>query len=139
MFQQYIFVTHVRIESGRTNWIRNNKKQLRADSYAGWMDYVQKKAFDENLRVGKIVILPLTFVGSDRYYLQNYNDAMAIVGEFGKPDLFCTYTWNSSWTEITNSLYHSQLPCNRPDNRVFNLKHKILLKISSLETNISVK
>ncbi len=51
------------------------------------MDYLNKRKGDETV-VGKMVILPSTFVGSDRYFLH----AMAIVGEFGKPDFFVTFT-----------------------------------------------
>jgi len=36
-----------------------------------------------NGRIGKIIILPSTFIGSPRNMLQNYQDAMAIVAKFG--------------------------------------------------------
>jgi len=53
-----------------------------------------------NGRIGKMIILPSTFIGSPRNMLQNYQDAMAIVSKFGKPDLFITMTCNPKWREI---------------------------------------
>jgi hypothetical protein len=53
-----------------------------------------------NGRVGKMVILPSTFIGSPRNMMQNYQDAMAIVSKFGKPDLFIIMTCNPKWREI---------------------------------------
>jgi len=36
--------------------------------------------------------------------LQNYQDAMAIVNKFGKPNLFITMTCNPKWHEIEENL-----------------------------------
>ena len=57
-------------------------------------------------------------------------DAMAIVGEFGKPTLFITVTCNPEWLEIKKSLFPGQSPSDRPDlcARVFKLKLKELMK-----------
>ncbi|GBM43740.1 hypothetical protein AVEN_153380-1 [Araneus ventricosus] len=61
---------------------------------------------------------------------QNYQDAMAMVRKFGKPDLFLTFTCNPSWSEILNCLEGVQCPEDRPDIiiRVFNMKLKELLE-----------
>jgi len=40
-----------------------------------------------NAHIGKMVILPSSFIGSPRNMMQNYQDAMAIVSKLGKPDL----------------------------------------------------
>ena len=57
---------------------------------------------------------------------QLYQDSMAIVREFGKPDLFVTVTCNPRWPEITNELLPNQQPSDKPDlvTRVFKLKLK---------------
>src|SRR2546429_2100799 len=49
---------------------------------------------------------------------------MAIVREFGKPDLFVTVTCNPAWPEIVDELLPNQDPNDRPDlvARVFKLK-----------------
>ncbi|OAD78135.1 hypothetical protein PHYBLDRAFT_73582 [Phycomyces blakesleeanus NRRL 1555(-)] len=56
-------------------------------------------------------------------------DSMSIVRRFGKPDLFITFTCNSKWPEITNSLLAGQKANDRPDlcSRVFNMKLKELM------------
>ena len=61
---------------------------------------------------------------------QHYQDAMAIVQKFGKPDLFLTFTCNPKWQEITENLYDGQYAYDRPDlvSRVFHMKLKELLK-----------
>ena len=61
---------------------------------------------------------------------QLYQDAMAIVRNFSKPDLFITFTCNPRWTEIQNELAIGQQSFDRPDlcSRVFNMKLKELMK-----------
>ena len=52
---------------------------------------------------GRIIILPSTFNGSPRAMQQNYQDAMAIVSKFGKPNLFLTFTCNPKCQAITEN------------------------------------
>jgi hypothetical protein len=63
-------------------------------------------------------------VGSPRDYQGRYQDAMAVVREFGKPDLFITMTCNPHWAEITDLLAPNQKAYDRPDivARVFREK-----------------
>jgi hypothetical protein len=60
---------------------------------------------------------------------QCYQDAMSVVREYGKPDLFITFTCNPKWDEITNHLKHNQTAADRPDlvARVFKRKLKSLI------------
>ena len=57
---------------------------------------------------------------------QLYQDSMAIVREYGKPDLFVTVTCNPNWPEIVDELLPNQQANDRPDlvARVFKLKLK---------------
>ena len=48
---------------------------------------------------GKTIVLPPTITGSPRWYVERYQDAMAIVRNAGKPDLFITMTCNTNWPE----------------------------------------
>ena len=75
---------------------------------------------------GKLIVLPATFVGGPRYLLNLFQDAMAIVRKFGKPDLFITITCNPKWPEITDRLGKGQTAQDIPDivSRVFSLKLK---------------
>ena len=55
---------------------------------------------------------------------QRYQDAMAVVRRYGKPDLFITVTCNANWIEITEQLLPHQQPQDRPDltTRIFRAK-----------------
>ncbi|XP_044005848.1 uncharacterized protein LOC122850854 [Aphidius gifuensis] len=107
-----------------------NQKKIRADTYQGLIDHLRNKANETNGSVGKIVILPSTFTGSPRNMLQHYQDAMAIVRKFGKPDLFITMTCNPNWREIKENLLDGQTASDRPDivSRVFEIKKNELIK-----------
>ena len=64
-----------------------------------------------------------------RNMLQLYQDGMAIVRKYGKPDLFITMTCNPKWREIEENLLPGQSASDRPDiiARVFNIKKDYLL------------
>ncbi len=128
--QQYIVDAYVKIEGNRLNFIRTKQNQLRVEHYRGLMDHVQSMNENSGLKAGKMVILPSSFLGSPRSMQQNYQDAMALVRKFGKPDLFLTMTCNPQWREITENLKPWQRSEYRPDliARVFNLKLKELMR-----------
>jgi Helitron helicase-like domain at N-terminus len=46
---------------------------------------------------------------------RRYMDEMALVREYGKPDMFLTMTCNSNWDEICAELLDGQSPSDRPD------------------------
>ena len=48
--------------------------------------------------------MPSTYKGCSRNLQQLYQDAMAIIRAFGKPDLFFTITCNPKCSEILNEL-----------------------------------
>jgi len=107
----------------RKNYVLKHNQGLR--------DYLQTTANNLKGRIGKMVILPSTFIGSPRNMLQNYQDAMAIVNKFGKPDLFITMTCNPKWREIEENLLPGQQAADRPDisARVFNIKKDYLIDL----------
>jgi len=76
------------------------------------------------------MILPSSFQGGERVMGQLYQDAMARVRKFGKPDLFVTITCNPKWKDITDALLPGQIAKDCPElvTRVFNLKLDALLK-----------
>ena len=78
---------------------------MKADTYQGLQDYnMENSENDMNGQVGKTIILPSTLIGSPRNKQQCYQDAMAIVNEKGKPDIFLTMTCNPNWPEIQENL-----------------------------------
>lgn len=131
LFQQWIVDSYVKVEKDRIQYCKNNQTRLRAESYQGLIDHLQKRADTMSSQVGKIVILPSTFTGSPRNMLQLYQDAMAIVRKYGKPDLFITMTCNPKWREIQENLLAGQCPSDRPDivARVFNIKKDYLVDL----------
>ncbi|UYV74978.1 hypothetical protein LAZ67_12001956 [Cordylochernes scorpioides] len=128
--QQFIVDAYVKMEANRLHYIKENQSKLRTEKYSGLMDHINARAENENLNVGKAIILPSSFEGSPRNRQQRYQDAMSIVIKYGKPDLFVTMTCNPKWIEITENLEPWQKAEHRPDlvARVFNLKLKELLK-----------
>ena len=65
-----------------------------------------------------------------------YKDAMRIVRNYGKSDIFLTFTCNTKWEKITQFLLPGQVASDRPDlvSRVFQMKLKEL--ISDLEKGL---
>lgn len=78
--------------------------------------------------IGKRVILPATYTGSPRAMTQLFHDAMSMVANKGKPELFITITCNPKWREIVSQLLPGQDATDRPDitDRVF--LQKVLLE-----------
>ncbi|KAH0692798.1 hypothetical protein KY285_019895 [Solanum tuberosum] len=61
-------------------------------------------------KVGQMVLLPGSFIGEPRDMRRRYMDAMALIQEFGRPDVFITMTCNPDWVEIQEQLHPGQLP-----------------------------
>jgi len=134
LFQQWFVDSYVKIEKDRINFCKQNQKQLRAETYQELIDidnYLANAANNNDAHIGKMIIFPLTFVGSPRNMLQHYQDAMAIVRKYGKPDIFITMTCNPNWREIKENLLPNQQPSDRPDicARVFNIKKDYLIDV----------
>jgi len=93
------------------------------------MDYVHNYGQANNARVRNMYILPSLFIGSPRFMSKLYQDNMAIVRSFGRPDQFITFTCNPAWEEIKSELKSFQNSSDRPDivTRVFKLKLKEFL------------
>ena len=120
-----------KIENSRLSYIRFHQHDFRVDVYSGASDYVRRgdgQAPASNL--GPPTILPSSFQGGPRHMQQYYQDAMAIVRRYGKPDYFITFTCNPNWKEIEENLMPQQNVDDRPDLvcRAFKLKLKALLK-----------
>jgi hypothetical protein len=129
LYLQWLVDVYVRIEGTRLQWVRHNQATLRVESYKGLSDHLRTRAEQDNVRNGKCVVLPSTFINSPRNMLAKYNDAMAIVRKYGKPDLFVTVTANPKWHEIEDNLYEGQEAWMRPELvvRVFHQKLKELM------------
>ncbi|GMF62047.1 unnamed protein product [Phytophthora fragariaefolia] len=55
-------------------------------------------------QIGKRVVLPSTHPGGPRHMFKSYQYAMAVVREFGKPDVFVMMTCSPTWDEIEEKI-----------------------------------
>ena len=129
------------VEQDKLLWAEFNQDTIRADVYHGArvrsrvlsccrllslfllralrccpcaQDAVRRGDTDAS-RLGRSIILPSSHVGSPRHMQQQYQDAMAIVRKYGKPDIFLTFTCNPRWPEIQAALFPRQQAVERPD------------------------
>lgn len=131
LYQEWAIDQYCKIEHDRLNYLRFNQKKIRADVYQGIVDSVN--AGDTSgiaTNLGRRIVLPSSFSGGPRAMQQGYQDAIALVRKFGKPDLFITMTCNPNWPEIKAALMEGQTVADRPDLavRVFQMKLEKLLE-----------
>lgn len=128
LFQEWVVDAAAAIEQNRLKWITENQTKLRAEEYSSLKAAISENDELDPSNVGTLVVLPSSFAGSPRQMQGLYQDAMAIVRYFGKPDLFITMTCNPKWPEIQQNLFESQIASDRPDlvTRVFDLKLQAL-------------
>ncbi|XP_065645364.1 uncharacterized protein LOC136075855 [Hydra vulgaris] len=106
--------------------IRNNQNKLKSEQYDVLHEHVNNLGNDHNVRPGRVVVLQSTYVGSPRALKENFEDAIAIINKYGRPDLFITFTCNPKWREITENLYPDQTANDRPD---LVIRHGVLGKV----------
>ena len=132
LFQEYLCYAQVTNENQKLNYIRMEQKALRSEKYKNIKAAVEEKdkmfPDDHNPKVGRKV-LPSSFHGGPRWFHSKFQDGMAIVREFRKPDFFITMTSNPHWQEIQDALGPGECVQDRPDlvARVFKLKKDQLL------------
>ena len=128
----------------RLSFLRKNQSKLRSCDYTHLCELLTdashaideaqawtKKAGTGNLEdVGKLLILPSTHIGSERYMRRKMHDIIVLSSSIAPPDVFLTMTCNPRWTEKENSLLSGQNSSDRPDfcNRVCRMKHKLLME-----------
>ena len=124
LYQIYLVDMFAKIETERLVWFRAHQKTIRAKKHEHLRDAARGNVSPD--QSGRSVILGSTFVGGPRYLSEKTQDAMCYVREYGKPDLFITFTCNHNWLEIKENLLPGQKSKNRPDivARVFHLKLK---------------
>jgi len=112
----------------RLNFICRDQQKLRADDYIHLRDALNQDANVNAANIGQHVMLPSSFTGIK-------HDAMTYVRNYGRPDLFVTFTCNPEWAEIKQELSPGQRSIDRHHiiARVFHLKMKKILKLIKKE------
>ena len=107
LFQQYTVDAWASIQQNLLNWTRYNQKKICADLYQGVHDAITGDGDgNSNLaKQGQHIILPSSFIGSERHMQQLFQDFMAICRSFSKPDIFLTMTADPNWREIQENLF----------------------------------
>ncbi|GFW77798.1 helitron_like_N domain-containing protein [Trichonephila clavipes] len=125
LFHQYIVDKYIKIGMERLLFLRLNQTKVRSKEYIHLQDAVVNEGNTTN--IGKMIILPSSYIGSPRHMQEYAQDAMAYVRHYGRPDLFITFTCNPAWDEIQQLLLPGQSYVDRHDitARVFrqNLSH----------------
>ena len=119
LFQEFVVIGWSIVERQRLFWHEQNQKSLRADKYINVKEAIEERAdqlhSDDHQRpkIGR-KILASSFVGGPRWYNSKFQDGMAICAEYRKPDLFLTFTCNTSWPEIQRELKPGEKSQNQP-------------------------
>jgi len=78
LYQEWVVDQYSKVESQRLFYIRNNQGPLRAAIYGGVVDAIANN--DANIdNLGRLIVLPSSFIGGHRHMAQLYQDSMAIV------------------------------------------------------------
>ncbi|XP_050065531.1 uncharacterized protein LOC126554502 [Aphis gossypii] len=127
LYHKYVVDMYVKIETERLTFIRLNQTKLRSEEYIHLRDAINTDGNAQN--VGRMTILPATYIGSPRHMHEYAQDAMSYVRHYGTTDLFIIFTCNPQWIEINQELFSGQSPIDRHDitARVFRQKLKSLM------------
>ena len=90
LFHQYAVGMYVKVEMERLKFIKLNLAKLRSEEYIHLRDVINTDGNGQN--VGRITILPATYIGSLRHMHEYAQDAMSYVRHCGTSNLFITFT-----------------------------------------------
>ena len=83
----------------------------------------------DDIRTGRNVTLPPSFIGCTRYLHKDFQNAITIAWQCHNPDLFITFACNLHWPEITHYLLPNQQPQDRSDSKFHLLLSKLIIII----------
>ena len=107
LFQELIIFARITMDNSRLMWQLTHQKEMRAEKYCSLRQEVglrRREGLDVEATVGKRVVLGSSFQGGPRMWNVRYQNGMAIVRHFGKPDLFITYTFPPDTPELLAEL-----------------------------------
>ena len=115
LLQQFTVDAWASIQQNLLNWTRHNQKKIWTDIYQSLHNAVAGDR-DSNINLaghGQRIILPSSFIGSERHMQQLFQDSLAICRSFSKPDIFLTMTADPNWREIQENLLYGQMDKSR--------------------------
>ena len=126
LWQQKIIDDWCKVEANDLTFYIKDKQRFRFAYANQLLDAIVKDTVET---AGSALYLGPAFVCGPRWYHNKYQDAMTIVQNYKKPDLFITFTTNRNWKEITSNLLPNQTIADRPDliARVFQIKKQAFL------------
>lgn len=130
LFQQLLVDWFSKIESNKLMYLKHNQDKLRCTTKKK-LEQARAQHLINGDDIGQKIILPSTYTGSPRYMREKANDAITYVRQFGRPDLFITFTCNPEWEEIQSNILHNTKYYDRHDivARVFNGKVKKMMEL----------
>ena len=111
LFQELIIFARIIMDNSRLMWQLTHQKEMRAEKYCSLrqeVDLRRREGLDVEATAGKRVVLGSSFQGGPRMWNVRYQNGMAIVRHFGKPDLFITYTFPPDTPELLAELQPGQ-------------------------------
>ena len=132
LFQEFVIFGRMIIDNSRLMYQLTHQKELRAETYCSLREEVERRLREgtgNHGAVGKKIVLSPSFEGGKRKWNLRYQNGMAIVRHFRKPDIFLTYTFPPNTPELVAELLPGQSPQDRPDlvARAFEVKKNLLL------------
>ncbi|XP_035843868.1 uncharacterized protein LOC118490374 [Helianthus annuus] len=92
LLQQFVVDVYIKIETSSLEFCERNQAKIRAELYQGLVDCVNAGEVHAN-RVGKRIVLPASFIRGPRDMRRRFLDAMTLVQDDEKPDIFLTMTY----------------------------------------------
>ena len=132
LFQEFVIFGRMIIDHSRLMYQLTHQKELRAETYCSLREEVERRLREgtgNHGAVGKKIVLSPSFEGGKRKWNLRYQNGMAIVRHFRKPDIFLTYTFPPNTSELVAELLPGQSPQDRPDlvAWAFEVKKNLLL------------
>ena len=146
LFQEFVIFGRMIIDNSRLMYQLTHQKELRAETYCSLREEVERRLREgtgNHGAVGKKIVLSPSFEGGKRKWNLRYQNGMAIVRHFRKPDIFLTYTFPPNTPELvaellpgqspqvsmTESIFFANSTQDRPDlvARAFEVKKNLLL------------
>ncbi len=126
-FKHYLVDRFCTMEAERLSYLPHNQQSLRAENYTALRELLGDSGGpndeSEAVRSGRLVVLPSTHIGRERYMRQKMYDIIVTSNKMRHQDIFLTMTCNANRPEIRRSLLLGQSPQDLPNlcARVFKL------------------